>query len=140
MSVILDTGFFLGLLNSRDPHHAKAKATWNFLATGKAGAVVASDAVYIEAMNYLSRKPPQHEAAQAMRDLRESPATPIVWVPVEQEHVRSATSLFFDRRDQGLSFTDCLLIAVAQRAGHKVATHDTTLARFVQVIRPAPTP
>lgn len=124
MTILLDTGFFLGFLNGRDPHHADAVAHWRAVQTGKHGRIFSLDAVYVEAMNYLARKPPQREVAEGLRQLREGGSTSIRWLGHDDQGLAIASGLYFDRFDRGLSMTDCLLISAAKQMGAKVVTFD----------------
>lgn len=124
MSVLLDTGVFLGMMNPKDDFHAEATAIWKSLRLGKHGKLFSLDAVYIEALNHLARKPRQRPFAEGMCALRQSPASPVQWLESDPDDLHEATNLYFRDFERGLSLTDCLLVVASRRLAASVATLD----------------
>lgn len=134
MTVLVDTGVFLGLLGKRDPHRQRAHELWETIATGRHGRIHSLDAVYVEAMNYLARKPRWKPDAQAMANLRNDPAGPVGFFPDDGRDLTVATQLYLTHFERGLSMTDCLLLAAAQRMGASIATLDGQFEGLVPLV------
>lgn len=125
--ILLDTGILVGAVDSRDPHHAPASKAMQVAMTGRHGRVAALDAVYIETMNYLARKPRAMGNAAAIGRLRQDPGSPIMWLPSDPKDFTVAAQVYFREFGRRLSMTDCLIVAAAKRLGAQVSTLDAQL-------------
>jgi predicted nucleic acid-binding protein len=132
--VVIDTGLFLAFLNSADSQHLPARAFWKDVRNGRHGAAIAPDAVYLEGMNYLRRKPARRALCESLRALRMDPGRPIRWVPCDDDALRRADSAFFTHFERGLSMTDAILLATATELDASVATFDQAFRGLVAVV------
>ncbi len=124
MAVFLDTGFLLAMKNEEDKHHANAQALMRILLTNKHGAIYTSTFVFDEMVTLaLVRLRNRAFAIDIGTYLLTSPR--ITVLPVLPQDFQESWVLFKKYADQGLSFTDCSILAQCHRLECEyVATYD----------------
>lgn len=133
MSTVLDSGVFLAFMAPADRHHEVAKRFLQESRRGKHGTLLAPDAVYVEVMNYLRRKPARRSTCEAMLALRQHPGSPVRWMATDEAILQKAEMAYFRHFEVGLSMTDALVLAVAHEARAKVATFDAGFKGLVDL-------
>jgi len=134
MSTVVDSGLFLALLHQGDPGYEAAVAFFQEARRGKHGTLLCPDAVYVEVMNYLRRRPTRRNACDKMRNLRASNELPVRWLPVGADMMSKADEAYFRHFDAELSMTDAIVLVTARDAGAKVATFDSGFRGLVPVV------
>ena len=109
--IFVDTGFFLGALDSRDELHPRA-AAW---ADAVRKPLITTEYVLVEAINACSGTGERGKARQTF-DLVTSPAFGR-YLPASPKLFRGGWDLFVDRPDKDWSLTDCISFHVMQSEG-----------------------
>lgn len=111
-AVFLDTNGWLALLNASDTLHPSADAAWREL--GRHGReVVVTDWVVAETGNGLARTQARHRFAGAVRVLRASARSRLVFAT--EDLLAQALDLYASRPDKTWGLVDCLSITVMGR-------------------------
>lgn len=125
--VFVDTSYFVALLNRRDVNHGRAveaAGKWHRLRT----ALITTDAVLIETLNWFSRSPARSAAARAVTALRG--ATGWTIVHASPELILRGEGRYASHADKAWSLTDCISMESAREAGAvQVATTDAHFAQ-----------
>ena len=110
--VVADAGYWIALWNPRDPLHQPALAV---AATLGAAAVVTTQVVLIEALNFMARMGEfrRRFAAQMVQRLRDDPDVEIV--PQTDAQFAAAVERYATRPDQTWSLTDCASFLVMEQ-------------------------
>lgn len=111
-SVLLDTSAIYALVVSRDQHHSAARA-YLTRALDQRVRLVLSDAIFAETMNLLKSRHGAMAAITAGRMMKRSSA--YLWEPLTAAGERTTWDIFQKHDDKAWSFTDCSLLAMAQR-------------------------
>ncbi len=103
--VFADAGYWIALWNPRDPLHQRALGVAGTL---EAAAVVTTQVVLIEALNFMARMGEfrRRLAAQMVQRLRDDPDIEIV--PQTDAQFQAAVEHYAARPDQRWSLTDCV--------------------------------
>ncbi len=112
--VFADAGYWIALWNPRDPLHEQALAVAGTL---EAAAVVTTQTVLIEALNFMARMGEfrRRFAAQMVQTLRDNPDVEIV--PQTDAQFQAAVERYARRPDQAWSLTDCASFIVMEERG-----------------------
>jgi predicted nucleic acid-binding protein len=103
-SVLIDTGYFVALLDPRDNLNARALTVARSLASESA-ALVTTDAVVLEVANYFCKSPLRTHAAKWIRAVRAARGWEIV--PLERALLLRAEERYGRHADKNWSLTDC---------------------------------
>ena len=133
--VFADAGYWIALWNPRDPLHERALAV---AATLEAAAVVTTQIVLIEALNFMARMGGFRRgfAAQMVQRLRDDPDIEIV--PQTDEQFQAAVEHYAARPDQTWSVTDCASFLVMEERDITEALaydRDFEQAGFIALLR-----
>lgn len=137
MTVVLDTSILVAFLHAGEPAHARAREVMEAVMAGEHGLPVSLDAVLDEGLTLLARRPGRLEACRSFDALffGDDALPPVLeLLPTTRELLERARGRFFSRFDQGLSFTDWLLVALAESMGAPVATLDGGFEGVVDVV------
>jgi predicted nucleic acid-binding protein len=134
VAVLVDTGVIVGALSTTDPHHGRARGLLKELASGKRGALLATDHVLAEGLALLRRRPGDERLSKAFAEacVGTSPRFRMQWT--DEAAMREAVALHFKHYARGLSLVDCTLVAHAQRLGAPVATLDGQFQGLVDIV------
>ncbi|MHB8586544.1 MAG: type II toxin-antitoxin system VapC family toxin [Thermoplasmatota archaeon] len=129
MSVILDTGVLVAAIATSDAHHADAISLLRKGDEGTYGAVLTSDFIVAEALNFVQARIRNKSAIDQLLApiFGTKERMPIVRDVLRVHSGRFAAALDLFRRHfaKGLSFTDCSTLALAlETPGTYVATFD----------------
>jgi predicted nucleic acid-binding protein len=130
MRAVVDSGVFLAALNHQDPMRSAAA---DILSNPQAR-LSAPEAVYVEVMNYLRRKPTRRSTCEAMQALRRDTDGPILWIETEGAALLDAERLYFQHFEAGLSMTDAVVLATARAQGASVASFDRGFRGLVPMV------
>src|SRR5437867_2586104 len=121
-TLLLDSTFIAGLINSRDQLHLQAKA---FLPMVEAAAeVVITEAVLIEVGNLLHSVQQRQKAAEFIEACYGT--TNITIVSVDSDLLRKAVDFYRLHQDKDWGLTDCISFVVMKERGLTIAmTADT---------------
>ena len=132
MVVLLDTGFILALRNKDDNNHTKAKDTFeNNILTGKYGKILITDYVVDEIMTLILNRIKNKRFAEKTRDFLLK-TTKIVLLLIDEELFTETLNKYFSYFEQGLSFTDCTFLSLADKFNNQnfyIATFDKNLGK-----------
>ncbi len=110
--ILVDTGAIYAFVTRTDPHHEAAKEfvkTW----LKDRGLFLLADIVFAETMTLFKARLGTQVALQAGRELRQNPIWR--WLPLGEEGERDTWALFQRFDDKEWSYTDCAILALAQR-------------------------
>lgn len=113
--VIADTSGLMSLLIDTDANHHKALAQSQVFDESP-GAVITSSHVFTELMNVLGKKLGHRVAVSAGQQIVSTPNYLITESDTELEEALER----FARQPSSVSFTDCIVMALADRLGTKV--------------------
>lgn len=137
MTVVLDTSVLLAYINTGDRDHRGAAGLMEAVRRGIHGAPVIADYVIDEALTLLQRRTGQAAHAKRLLSLcRGQPgerAIGVVRRPTDSQ-LEAAERMFIDRFGRGLSFTDCVLVQMAQALQAPIASTDSGFDGLVQRI------
>lgn len=139
MTVVLDTSVLVALVHSREPRHDATRRFMGKVFRGELGQPVSSEYVLDEGLTLLRRRPGRPVVSRDFASYffgdDEGPP-PLRLVTSTQEDVHAAAELHFDRYDQELSFTDCVLATLAARLDAPVASFDRGFDGVVARVEP----
>ncbi|VFM95087.1 MAG: hypothetical protein BECKG1743D_GA0114223_101525 [Candidatus Kentron sp. G] len=104
--ILLDTGYILALLNSRDEFHTRALQ----LADEIDGRLITTEAVLLEIGNALAKLPRRELAVNTLNDLRDDESVEIL--PVGPDLFAKALAFYSHRMDKEWGLTDCMSFIV----------------------------
>lgn len=114
MSVFIDTGVFVAARNMRDINHKRAVKLLEKAIKGEYGEIFTSDYVFDEAVTVaLVRTGRPNIAARTGQLILVMPGIRMVFV--DEELFKDAWARFMRLAAKGLSFTDCVTLAVMDR-------------------------
>lgn len=118
MPIVLDTSLLVAFANEGDPDHERATAIMGRVLKGEHGTPVSTDYVLDEGLTVLRTRTGAREDARLfasyfvpVEGIDEEPILEYIQTPAPV--IESARSLFFDRFERGLSFTDCAIACLA---------------------------
>lgn len=119
MPIVLDTSLLVAFANTADPDHERANEVMERVLKGEHGTPVSNDYVLDEGLTVLQTRTGRKEDgltfASYFVPTEGVEGDPILrYLHTPPPVVESARSLFFDRFDRGLSFTDCVVAALAR--------------------------
>lgn len=135
MTVFVDTGYLLALLNPRDSLHRRAQA-WAHVIREP---LLTTEYVMWELINGFSMPADRPKAHFAVRQIRY--ARDWQWVPATSELFESGLKLHSNRMDKAWSLTDCISFHIMQRQGIQQALaydHHFEQAGFDALLRRDP--
>jgi predicted nucleic acid-binding protein len=121
-TLFADTFYWVALLNSRDPFHARVASFSLSLGTTR---LVTTDEVLTEVLNWFSRAGPiwRAKAAALVHGLRSNPSVDVL--PQTRADFDAALALYEARPDKGYSLTDCRSMLAMKGLGlTEVLTND----------------
>ena len=136
MSILIDSGIWIGFYNTRDQYHEKAAQTMKEINTGKFGAIFSTDYILDESLNYcLTKYSPDKsifvgEAIMNTTDM----------IKISQDILDESWDLFKKDKENAadqkfLSFTDATTIVASKLLGiAHVATFDSRFRKYVKTI------
>jgi predicted nucleic acid-binding protein len=107
--VLVDSYFWLGAINCRDPYHAQ------ILQTPKPPRGVTTDAVLLEVMDALSSPRVRETAAQFWKHIHAD--SDLVIVRLDEKLLNRAVAIYEQHRDKAWSLTDCTSFVVMKDRG-----------------------
>jgi predicted nucleic acid-binding protein len=128
MSVLVDSGVFVALHNTRDENHETAKKLITMIASGEMGTAYTSDYVFDEAVTVTLKRTGKADVALRVGRmiLGERPVPFLVVLRVAEDVFKSSWVLFQKYSERGLSFTDCTSIALIEmREMHSIVSFDS---------------
>ena len=132
MVVLLDTGYILALRNKDDNNLTKAKNTFgNDILTGKYGKILITDYVVDEIMTLILNRIKKKLFVEKTRDFLLK-TTKIILLLIDEELFTETLNKYFSYFEQGLSFTDCTFLSLAdkfQNQNFYIATFDRNLGK-----------
>lgn len=112
-TLLIDTSALHALNYARDDNHARAVAYFKSLA-GRVKPIL-TEYVFVETMNLTKARLGPGYAIEFGRHLKASKA--FFTVPLNDDDKRATWDIFQQYHDKAWSYTDCSLLAVAQRLG-----------------------
>ncbi len=139
MAVLLDTSVLFAKVNERDRHHDEANAFLRRVLQGEFGTAIITSFVVDEALTLMQFRGQPADGARKLGSLLglddASPGSPFHVVSVQDGDLEPAYRRFLQHYERGLSFTDCTLLAVADRLDvDAVATFDSDFEGLVPVV------
>lgn len=132
MVLLLDTGFILALRNENDENHKYAKElTKDKILKGLYGKIIVTDYIFDELMTLISVRIKKKDFMKKTSDFL-TKSKKVLFVKISEELVWNTCEKFYQYFDQGLSFTDCTFLSIADNFKNKcyTATFDKKLASF----------
>ena len=121
-SVLIDTAYFVAMLDPRDRKNENALALSRRLAA-EGAALVTTDAVLFEFANYFARSPLRSHCIGWIGALRADPGWAVE--PIDPALLTNAEARYRQHADKGWSLTDCHSMEVLRaRRMTEVATSD----------------
>jgi predicted nucleic acid-binding protein len=111
--IIVDTGYWIALFDSRDTNHAIAKRNLKILLQNYR--LYLTDFIVFETITYLSCSVGRHDLA--VRFLEKTKESVLMIVPVDEPVKNEAVELFKKYHDKALSVTDCASFVIMKERG-----------------------
>lgn len=127
MPVVLDTSILVAFLNARDRNHSRSVTLMDRIRRGEYGVPVASDYVLDEGLTLLQKRTRDATACREYEALffGEGSSQPLLSLrETSSEELAAARDIFFRHFERGLSFTDCVIVALAESLRAPVASLD----------------
>jgi len=112
-AVIVDTGYWIALFDSRDTNHAVAKSNSKTLLQNYR--LYLTDFIIFETITYLNCSIERHDLALRFLEKVKEPMLTIV--PVDEDVKKEALELFKKYSDKSLSVTDCASFVIMKEKG-----------------------
>jgi predicted nucleic acid-binding protein len=112
-AIIVDTGYWIALFDSRDTNHAVAKRNCKTLL--QSYRLYLTDFITFETITYLICSIGRHDLA--LRFLEKTKESTLTMVPVDEGVKREALELFKKYSDKTLSVTDCASFVIMKEKG-----------------------
>ena len=134
MVIVLDTGFIMAVRNEDDENHDKAKRTFEKeIITGKFGKIIVTDYVFDETMTLILNRIKKKSFAEKTRDFLLK-TKKIVFYFIDDKIFAETLENYFKYFENGLSFTDCTFISLAnvfKNRSFYIATFDGNLGKLL---------
>ena len=114
IEVFADSGYFVGLLNPRDPYRELVQDVSTKL---DAARLVTSELVIVETLNYLSRSRPDLRQAAAVWASGALSGRLMRVIRFSTQQLNAAIEHYHDRPDKFWSLTDCASMETMRRLG-----------------------
>ena len=125
MSVLIDTGIFVALSNSRDVNHNRAKKLIEECADGKYGKPYLSDYIFDETLTTAFVRTKNHKKSIELGEFIFG--SEIDLISIDEQTFQKAWEIFKEKK---LSFTDCSSLALMRLYGiNKLMTFDSKLKK-----------
>lgn len=139
MPIVLDTSLLVAFANREDPDHERASELMHRILKGEHGTPVSTDDVLDEGLTVLQARTGRREDALVFASyfvpVEQADGSPILeYLHTPSSIVEAARSLFFDRFERGLSFTDCVLAALAKDLAGQVASLEEDFEGIVPTV------
>lgn len=129
MSVFLDTGYFVALINKQDIYRKEALTISELIKDGKYGIIFTSNYIFDELITHIMVRQNHSKAVKVGQSIIESD---IKILEVLQTTFDDSWSLFKQRKN--LSFTDCTIVkAMEQNNIKNLATFDKEFKQFKEI-------
>ncbi len=140
--LMVDTGLLIAAINPRDQGREQASRVLRSVVEGRWGRIHTTEAVLVEAFNYVSQRLPSITKAQELSTLiwgnRQRPGIVGRIHPISRGKLEEALALYHERFDQGLSLTDWTTVVCMEDQGiEELASFDTGFDGIVHRV-PAP--
>ena len=112
-TIIVDTGYWIALFDSRDSNHAVAKRNSKILL--QSYRLYLTDFIIFETITYLNSSIGRHDLA--LRFLEKTEESALTIVPVDEGVKKGALELFKKYSDKTLSITDCASFVIMKEKG-----------------------
>ena len=112
-AIIVDTGYWIALFDSRDTNHAVAKRNSKILL--QSYRLYLTDFIIFETITYLNCSIGRHDLA--LRFLEKVKESALIIIPVDEGVKREALELFKKYSDKTLSVTDCTSFVIMKEKG-----------------------
>jgi uncharacterized protein len=120
-AIIVDTGYWIALFDSRDRNHSIAKRNLKVLL--KNFRLLLTDFIVFEAITYLNCSIGRHDLA--LRFLAKTKESGLTIIPVDESVKSEALEMFKTYDDKALSVTDCAsFVTMRERGIQKYAGFD----------------
>ncbi|MBI5228319.1 type II toxin-antitoxin system VapC family toxin [Candidatus Micrarchaeota archaeon] len=136
MSVLIDSGLWIAFYNNRDQYHEKAVALMKEINSGSYGALLSSDYILDEAVNYcLTKYSPEKSIFVGEAILNTTDM-----IKITPDILTRSWELFkADKQNKPderfLSYTDCTSIMAAKMLGiSQIVTFDSRFRKYVKVL------
>ena len=119
MAILIDTGFFVALVNKDDNNHERADSLLEELLTGKWGARITTDYILDEAITVTWARTKKKALVTNVYDLFLGSEAICLLQPIPHELLSEIWEYFqqYSTIKRPLSFTDCSLLAYAKKKG-----------------------
>ena len=118
MPIFIDTGIFVAQRNAEDINHKKSKELLILALKGNWGKIYTSDYIIDEAITTALARTKRHDIAVDLGSfIIDSPS--FNKLVVDSEVFNEAWKKFKTFKDKGLSFTDCISLALSEKYGIK---------------------
>lgn len=119
MSILMDTGFFVALANKDDNNHDRTNNLLEDLVTGKWGARITTDYILDEAITVTWARTKNKTLVKDVYDLFLGSEAICILQPMPHEILSETWAIFqqYCTPKRPLSFTDCSLLAYANKRG-----------------------
>ncbi len=129
MSLILDTGFYLALINKKDRSHEKAKDILLDISDGKYGTIFTSDYILDETLTLINVRTygKRPDLLKKMKGLfiGDAPIATLLKIELRWLDTISRLQLKLSKESNPISFTDCSTIVLAKKHGiNKIVSFD----------------
>ena len=134
MSILVDTGIFFGLYSKKDVHHLDSIILITYVLEGKWGRPYITEHILDETLTLLKYKISTDAAQKFITAFIKSKNMGILLA--DEKDITNSLSLFErEQKTKGLSFTDAVSVALAQRNNLTyLMTYDLYLSKFVKII------
>lgn len=129
---LMDTGYWLALIDERDQHHRRAVS----LARDLAGPFITTEAILVEVGNTFAAVRWRSRGVDLLNRILTDPTIEIV--PVTSDLLRRAIDLYTGRSDKDWGLTDCVSFVVMRDRGITealAADHHVIQAGFRALLR-----
>jgi predicted nucleic acid-binding protein len=137
LTVLVDTSMLVAYLHAGDRDHARARTVMNGILQGRHGVPLVCDYVLDEALTLLQRRTGRKDHAEALLGFvlgTSSRPAAVRSCHVEPRHVEAAVLVFIKHFERRLSFTDCILLALAAEQACAIASLDAGFAGLNPVL------
>ncbi len=125
MSLVIDSSVFIAYEGEADENHDAAKELFEKIDRGEFGSIILVDYVFDEVLTQILSRRGKNRALVAGKWILSCGANLDF---VSESNFREAWRIF--EKSTNLSFTDCIVIAVAREKNAAIATFDSHFSQF----------